>query len=71
MDWEQVVQVMHYSLLRRVIVGIDYAHQHKELVAVAYDQDKDQPHKSPGVICVWNTKFKATSPEYVLVLQSS
>ncbi|KAK5971000.1 Sperm-specific dynein intermediate chain 1 [Trichostrongylus colubriformis] len=52
------------------VTGIAFSEQHPELVAVSYDYNKDIPSEPPGVVLIWNTKFKKDSPEYVFHCQS-
>ncbi|VDO55180.1 unnamed protein product [Haemonchus placei] len=52
----------------RAVTGIAFSEQHPELVAVSYDFDI--PSEPPGVVLIWNTKFKKDSPEYVFHCQS-
>ncbi|KAK6026668.1 hypothetical protein OSTOST_07348 [Ostertagia ostertagi] len=54
----------------RAVTGIAFSEQHPELVAVSYDFNKDIPSEPPGVVLIWNTKFKKDSPEYVFHCQS-
>uniref|UniRef100_A0A1I7XV41 WD_REPEATS_REGION domain-containing protein n=1 Tax=Heterorhabditis bacteriophora TaxID=37862 RepID=A0A1I7XV41_HETBA len=54
----------------RTVTGIAFSEQHPELMAVAYDHNRDSPTEPPGVILVWNTKFKKGSPEYIFHCQS-
>lgn len=54
----------------RAVTGIAFSEQHPELVAVSYDYNKDIPSEPPGVVLIWNTKFKKDSPEYVFHCQS-
>ncbi|KAK6061714.1 hypothetical protein COOONC_00620, partial [Cooperia oncophora] len=42
----------------RAVTGIAFSEQHPELVAVSYDYNKDIPSEPPGVVLIWNTKFK-------------
>lgn len=54
----------------RAVTGIAFSEQNPELVAVSYDSNKDIPSQPPGVVLIWNTKFKRNSPEYVFHCQS-
>ncbi|EYC43551.1 hypothetical protein Y032_0490g2388 [Ancylostoma ceylanicum] len=54
----------------RAVTGIAFSEQHPELVAVSYESNKDIPSEPPGVVLIWNTKFKKDSPEYVFHCQS-
>ncbi|WKY10090.1 hypothetical protein Q1695_002441 [Nippostrongylus brasiliensis] len=54
----------------RAVTGIAFSEQHPELVAVSYDCNKDIPSEPPGVVLIWNTKFKKDSPEYIFHCQS-
>lgn len=48
---------------KRGVRAIDYSTAFPELVAVAYDRNRNAPLLPESVICVWNTTFKNTSPE--------
>ncbi|CAD6186731.1 unnamed protein product [Caenorhabditis auriculariae] len=54
----------------RAISGITFSEQHPELMAVSYDLDPESVIDPPGVVIIWNTKFKKESPEYVVSCQS-
>lgn len=47
----------------REVRAIDFSAFYPELVAVAYDLNKEEPLAPDSVIGVWNTRFKTTSPE--------
>lgn len=54
----------------RCVTSIDFCPQHPELVAAAYNNNEDLPHEPDGVVLVWNSKFKKSTPEYVFHCQS-
>lgn len=54
----------------RCVTSLDYCPQHPELLACSYNNNEDLPHEPDGVVLVWNTKFKKTTPEYIFHCQS-
>lgn len=47
----------------RCITGLDFCVQHPELIAAAYNNNEAAPHEPDGVVLIWNSKFKKTTPE--------
>ena len=43
--------------------------QHPELLVASYNANEDAPHDPDGVVLIWNSKFKKTTPEYVFHCQ--
>lgn len=52
----------------RCVTCMDHSLQHPELLAASYNNNEDLPHEPDGVVLVWNTKFKKTTPESVVAL---
>ncbi len=52
----------------RCVTGLDYCEQHPELIAASYNANPSAPHEPDGVVLVWNSKFKKTTPEYEFCL---
>nr|CAG4651719.1 EOG090X03UT [Triops cancriformis] len=55
---------------RRCVMCLDWSPQFPELLAAGYHNNEESPHDPDGVVLVWNTKFKKTTPEYVFHCQS-
>nr|CAG4643850.1 EOG090X03UT [Lepidurus arcticus] len=54
----------------RCVMCLDWSPQFPELLAAGYHNNEESPHDPDGVVLVWNTKFKKTTPEYVFHCQS-
>ncbi|VDO92059.1 unnamed protein product [Soboliphyme baturini] len=55
---------------KRCITCLDFSPQYPELLAVSYDNNEDAPHEPDGIVLVWNTKFKRSTPEFYFHSQS-
>jgi len=54
----------------RCVTSMDWSPQFPELLVASYYNNLDSSNDPDGVCLVWNTKFKKTTPEYVLRCQS-
>uniref|UniRef100_A0A914XDU8 Cytoplasmic dynein 1 intermediate chain 2 n=1 Tax=Plectus sambesii TaxID=2011161 RepID=A0A914XDU8_9BILA len=54
----------------RCVTGLDFCVQHPELIATAYNNNESAPNEPDGVVLIWNSKFKKTTPEYIFHSQS-
>lgn len=52
------------NLIDRSISALDYSTFHPELLAAAYNYGTDSSTIHPGIVHVWNSKFKVNFPEY-------
>uniref|UniRef100_A0AAR5Q3C0 Cytoplasmic dynein 1 intermediate chain n=1 Tax=Dendroctonus ponderosae TaxID=77166 RepID=A0AAR5Q3C0_DENPD len=55
----------------RLITSLDWSPQYPELLLASYANNDESPNDPGGVVLVWNTKFKKTTPEYVFHCQSA
>ncbi|XP_017042011.1 cytoplasmic dynein 1 intermediate chain isoform X11 [Drosophila ficusphila] len=55
----------------RCITSMDWSTYFPELVVASYHNNEDSPNEPDGVVMVWNTKFKKTTPEDVFHCQSA
>ncbi|XP_060527104.1 cytoplasmic dynein 1 intermediate chain-like isoform X6 [Cylas formicarius] len=55
----------------RTITALDWSPQFPELLLAAYKENVESPNDPDGVVLVWNTKFKKTTPEYIFHCQSA
>ncbi|KAK9871147.1 hypothetical protein WA026_011429 [Henosepilachna vigintioctopunctata] len=55
----------------RVVTALDWCPQYPELLLSAYNNNEEAPNDPDGVVLIWNTKFKKTTPEYIFHCQSS
>ncbi|VDM61435.1 unnamed protein product [Angiostrongylus costaricensis] len=66
-----LAEAENFAGILQVDIFIDYARDgHGETVASSDRMNKDIPSEPPGVVLIWNTKFKRNSPEYVFHCQS-
>ncbi|CAH0553920.1 unnamed protein product [Brassicogethes aeneus] len=54
----------------RVVTSLDWSTQFPELLLASYNHNEESPNEPDGVVLVWNTKFKKSTPEYVFHCQS-
>ncbi|XP_019867618.1 cytoplasmic dynein 1 intermediate chain isoform X6 [Aethina tumida] len=55
----------------RVVTSLDWSPQFPELLLASYNNNEEAPNDPDGVVLVWNTKFKKTTPEYIFHCQSA
>ncbi|XP_066262979.1 cytoplasmic dynein 1 intermediate chain-like isoform X6 [Euwallacea similis] len=55
----------------RTITSLDWSPQFPELLLASYNNNEESPNDPDGVVLVWNTKFKKTTPEYIFHCQSA
>lgn len=55
----------------RTITSLDWSPQFPELLLASYNANEESPNDPDGVVLVWNTKFKKTTPEYIFHCQSA
>ncbi|XP_037723693.1 cytoplasmic dynein 1 intermediate chain isoform X27 [Drosophila subpulchrella] len=55
----------------RCITSMDWSTHFPELVVASYHNNEESPNEPDGVVMVWNTKFKKTTPEDVFHCQSA
>ncbi|XP_046802733.1 cytoplasmic dynein 1 intermediate chain isoform X3 [Lucilia cuprina] len=55
----------------RCITCMDWSTHFPELVVASYHNNEESPNEPDGVVMVWNTKFKKTTPEDVFHCQSA
>ncbi|KAL3280098.1 hypothetical protein HHI36_017604 [Cryptolaemus montrouzieri] len=55
----------------RVVTALDWCPQYPELLLAAYNNNEEAPNDPDGVVLIWNTKFKKSTPEYIFHCQSS
>ncbi|XP_030753681.1 cytoplasmic dynein 1 intermediate chain isoform X17 [Sitophilus oryzae] len=55
----------------RTITSLDWSTQFPELLLASYNNNEESPNDPDGVVLVWNTKFKKTTPEYIFHCQSA
>ncbi|KAL1509398.1 hypothetical protein ABEB36_004144 [Hypothenemus hampei] len=55
----------------RTITSMDWSPQFPELLLASYNNNEESPNDPDGVVLVWNTKFKKTTPEYIFHCQSA
>ncbi|XP_056632190.1 cytoplasmic dynein 1 intermediate chain isoform X16 [Diorhabda carinulata] len=55
----------------RTVTSLDWSPQYPELLLAAYNNNEESPNDPDGVVLIWNTKFKKTTPEYVFHCQSA
>jgi len=54
----------------RCVTCLDWCPQYPELLLASYNNNVDTPHEPDGVVLVWNSKFKKSSPEFIFHCQS-
>ncbi|XP_018566271.1 cytoplasmic dynein 1 intermediate chain isoform X5 [Anoplophora glabripennis] len=55
----------------RTVTSLDWSPQFPELLLASYNNNEESPNDPDGVVLVWNTKFKKTTPEYIFHCQSA
>ncbi|XP_050304113.1 cytoplasmic dynein 1 intermediate chain isoform X4 [Anthonomus grandis grandis] len=55
----------------RSVTSLDWSPQFPELLLASYTNNEESPNDPDGVVLVWNTKFKKTTPEYIFHCQSA
>lgn len=55
----------------RTVTDLDWSPQFPELLLASYNNNEESPNDPDGVVLVWNTKFKKTTPEYIFHCQSA
>ncbi|XP_076258728.1 cytoplasmic dynein 1 intermediate chain short wing isoform X7 [Rhynchophorus ferrugineus] len=55
----------------RTVTSFDWSPQFPELLLASYNNNEESPNDPDGVVLVWNTKFKKTTPEYIFHCQSA
>ncbi|XP_020808268.1 cytoplasmic dynein 1 intermediate chain isoform X10 [Drosophila serrata] len=55
----------------RCITSMDWSTHFPELVVASYHNNEESPNEPDGVVMVWNTKFKKTTPEDIFHCQSA
>lgn len=55
----------------RCVTSLDWSHQYPELLLASYNQNEEAPNEPEGVVLIWNTKYKKTTPEYIFHCQSA
>lgn len=55
----------------RCVTSLDWCPQYPELLLASYNNNEDLPNDPDGVVLIWNTKFKKSTPEYIFHCQSS
>ncbi|KQS30125.1 cytoplasmic dynein 1 intermediate chain isoform X2 [Drosophila erecta] len=55
----------------RCITSMDWSTHFPELVVASYHNNEESPNEPDGVVMVWNTKFKKSTPEDVFHCQSA
>ncbi|KMZ10747.1 cytoplasmic dynein 1 intermediate chain isoform X20 [Drosophila sechellia] len=55
----------------RCITSMDWSTHFPELVVGSYHNNEESPNEPDGVVMVWNTKFKKSTPEDVFHCQSA
>jgi len=55
----------------RCVTSLDWSQQYPELLLASYNVNDESPNEPDGVVLIWNTKFKKTTPEYVFHCQSA
>lgn len=55
----------------RCVTSLDWSQQYPELLLASYTQNEDSPNDPDGVVLIWNTKYKKSTPEYIFHCQSS
>lgn len=50
---------------------MDWSFHFPELMLASYHNNEESPNEPDGVVMVWNTKFKKTTPEDVFHCQSA
>lgn len=55
----------------RCVTSLDWSPQYPELLLASYNNNEESPNDPDGVVLVWNTKFKKTTPEYIFHCQSA
>lgn len=55
----------------RCVTSMDWSTHYPELVAASYHSNEESPNEPDGVVIVWNTKYKKTTPEDVFHCQSA
>lgn len=53
------------------MTSLDWSPQFPELLLAAYNNNEDSPNDPDGVVLIWNTKFKKSTPEYIFHCQSA
>lgn len=69
---EDVTQTLLFRWSKnRTITSLDWSPQFPELLLASYNANEESPNDPDGVVLVWNTKFKKTTPEYIFHCQSA
>ncbi|XP_037028502.1 cytoplasmic dynein 1 intermediate chain isoform X5 [Bradysia coprophila] len=55
----------------RCVTSMDWSTHFPELLLASYHNNEESPNEPDGVVMVWNTKFKKTTPEDVFHCQSA
>ncbi|XP_068912757.1 cytoplasmic dynein 1 intermediate chain isoform X24 [Tenebrio molitor] len=55
----------------RCVTSLDWSPQYPELLLASYNNNEDSPNDPDGVVLIWNTKFKKSTPEYIFHCQSA
>ncbi|CAK8687730.1 unnamed protein product [Clavelina lepadiformis] len=55
----------------RMVTALDWSTHHPELCVASYANNDEAPYEPEGVVLVWNSKYKTTTPEYTFQCQSS
>ncbi|XP_063906445.1 cytoplasmic dynein 1 intermediate chain isoform X5 [Zophobas morio] len=55
----------------RCVTSMDWCPQFPELLLASYNNNEDSPNDPDGVVLIWNTKFKKSTPEYIFHCQSA
>lgn len=55
----------------RTVTSLDWSPQFPELLLASYNNNEESPNDPDGVVLVWNTKYKKTTPEYIFHCQSA
>jgi len=50
---------------RRMVTSLDWSSHHPELCMAAYGNSDESLMDPEGVVLVWNSKYKTTTPEYI------
>lgn len=55
----------------RCITSLDWSFQYPELLLAAYNNNEETPNDPDGIVLIWNTKYKKSTPEYIFHYQSA
>ncbi|XP_055389732.1 cytoplasmic dynein 1 intermediate chain isoform X4 [Condylostylus longicornis] len=55
----------------RCITSMDWSTHFPELVVASYHNNEESPNEPDGVVIVWNTKYKKSTPEEIFHCQSA